>query len=157
MSVRLAEVRDLPAVLTLAVDLLDFLKEQNPQANVSVDRDKLIGGALNYLVFKMSRPDHCVLVQTDEKNQVTHFCAGNINPLPEFCEYEAVGELTWIYPLNMFIRPLINAFDAWAIKQGAKARWGFASPNNKGSQLLMTRDGMNLDLLHYLKPYGDKL
>ena len=157
MTIRPAEVRDLPAVLTLAVDLLDFLKSQNAQANISTDRDKLIGGALNYLVFKMSRQDHCVLVQTDGGKQVTHFCAGNINPLPEFCEYEVVGELTWIYPLNMFIRPLINAFDAWAQKQGATARWGFASPNNKSSQLLMQRDGMNLDILHYLKPYGDKL
>jgi hypothetical protein len=154
MTVRPAETRDIPAVLMLFVALLDYLKQQNPNYNVTSDRDRLIGAVLHQIVTKMQAPDHIVLV-LEEDGAVTHFCAGGIARMPEFYEYTTLAELNWFYPLSTKIKPLVDAFDVWGLEQGATTRWGFASPNSKGSQALMARDGMKLDTLQYLKVYKE--
>lgn len=152
--IRPAETRDIPVILQLFIDLLDYLKGQNQDYNLDDDRDKVIGGVLNLIVAMMATPNKVVLVQEID-GQVTHFCAGGIARLPEFCKHEVLGELNWLYPLSAAAKPLVTAFDVWAQGCGATARWGFAAPECKASQALMVRDKMRLEILQFLKPYQE--
>ena len=148
MKVRPAETRDIPTIIKLFVDLVDHHESRN----FTKDRDKLIGGILQTIVFNMHSPDRVVLV-IEDKNTVTHFCAGGITRMPAFYEHDTLAELNWLYPLSVNAKRLLVAFDEWGKEHGATARWGFADPENKVSQQVMQRDGMKCNIIQYLKPY----
>lgn len=148
MKVRPAETRDIPTIIKLFVDLVDHHENRN----FTKDRDKLIGGILQVIVFNMSSPERLVLVLED-KGIVTHFCSGGIIRMPAFYEHETLAELNWLYPLSVNASRLLAVFDRWGTNHGATARWGFADPENVISQQVMKRDGMKCNIIQYLKPY----
>ena len=152
MNVRHAQASDLPVIVDMFVALADFIRSKNPEANITDDRDKLIGGALLVLRGKMLTAGHCVIVMENDEG-VKGFCAGSLTQMPPFAKYEIVGELNWLYPMAPVSRVLLKAFDKWAIDGGATARWGFAASGNELSQRVMEHEGMHLEILQYFKEY----
>ncbi len=155
MTIRMAQVADLPSLLILFVDLLDYLKGENPNLDYSRDRDKIIGGCLETLRGKMITPGHIVLV-AEENGEIRGFCAGQLLIMPSFFEHELVGACEWLYPLDIpLMRSLVAAFDKWAINNGATGRTGYTPADTK-SEKLMIRNRMALQTSTFFKAYPER-
>lgn len=152
--IRQAKTKDIPELLILFTRLLESLKIHG-NGLYTKDQNRFMAGIMALLSDKMNTDYNIVLVKVNQDDKPVAFLVGWLVAYPEFFENWKLGEVQWMYPLAPSSRSLVNTFDAWAQKNGATARACYATPSHTTSCRVMERDGMQLGLHHYFKPYGD--
>ena len=153
MRVRQAELRDIPILTGLFIELLDQLKGYG-QWMLSDDPAATENGVVAFLLGKMHTEENVVFVATDDDDRPTGFLVGWVMNYPIFYQHTRVAELQFLHPLSFKEAPyLLKAFEKWGRDIGATAETNYASPNNEPSIRCMVRDGRRLSYLHFCKPY----
>jgi hypothetical protein len=151
--VRRAELRDIPILTGLFVQLLEQLKGYG-QWMLSDDPVAVENGVVAFLLGKMHTEENAVFVSTDGNDQPTGLLVGWIVNYPSFYRHTRVAELQFLSPLSFKETPgLLKAFEKWGRGLGATATSNHATPGNEPSIRCMVRDGRRLSYLHFCKPY----
>ncbi len=152
MNIRPAVTADLPDLILMFVELLDYLKGINPSLSYATNRDQLIGGCLETLRAKMTTLGHAVFV-AEIDGQVKGFVAGCLMRLPGFHEPAIVGSCEWLYPLDIpVMRPLMERFEEWAKGNGAEGLHGY-TPEGSKSERVMRRHKMKPQYTTFFKKF----
>mgnify|MGYP001465236918 CR=1 FL=1 len=153
MRVRQAELRDIPILTGLFIELLDQLKGYG-QWMLSDDPAATENGVVAFLLGKMHTEENVVFVSTDEADRPTGFLVGWLVNFPAFYKHTRVGELQFLFPLNFKETPyLLKTFEKWGRGLGATAETNWATPQNEPSIKCMVRDNRRLSYLHFAKSY----
>uniref|UniRef100_A0A6H1ZSG6 Acetyltransferase n=1 Tax=viral metagenome TaxID=1070528 RepID=A0A6H1ZSG6_9ZZZZ len=152
VKIRIAEIKDIPAIFDMFMKLTDYLKEQG-QWLYAQDQNQFVGGLLHYIDMKLHMEGNVILVSEDETGYVNGFLAGEIRHYAPFFEHRIVGELQWLWPLSVSAQHLVEAFARWSREKGATAESNYCTPGNIPAQKAIERDGRKLGFLLYYKPY----
>lgn len=152
MRVRIAELRDIPAVAVMFHKLLDLIKKYG-QWVLSDNHSQVENGIIGFVLAKMSMDESIVLVTVDETDWPNGFLVGWVLNYPSFYQHMRVGEIQFMYPASFEKSPyLLREFTKWRKGLGATAETNYATPGHKASIKFMERDGRRLAYYHFLKP-----
>lgn len=152
MAVRLAQARDIPKLLMMFSQLLEFL-EKSGNYLYTQDRDRFTGGIMEFLGEVMQHQFATVLVKVDDEDKVRGFLVGQVVHYPKFFEHWCLGEILWMYPFGFTMREVLDEFRAWAKEQGATGEACYATPTHTISIKAMEREGLRLGLYHLYRGY----
>jgi hypothetical protein len=151
--IRQATAKDMPELIILFTELLAYLQKMGNKL-YTADDNIFMGGVMEFLIVKHHDPTSVILVQTDELDKPVAFVVGWIIQYPKFFKDCVLGEIQFMSNIGFKIRPLLDAFDAWAQDRGATARSSYATPEHETSWKMMERNGMKRGLHHYYKRYA---
>ena len=141
--IRQAQTKDLLAVAGIFKELISQAQKLGTEL-FSEDPGTLLTGVLESIILMMNDLNGIILIDENERGEITGMIAGAIRSYPRFYRHTLVGEIVAAHPVSFASARLYEAFDTWREGKGATITTGYVFPGNAVVLKAFERHGMKI-------------